>query len=508
MISSKNHNGIDALRKVRCAVYTRKSTEERTEQEFTSCQAQREAGEAYIKSQASEGWMCLPEPYDDGGYSGGNMERPALARLLTDIEARKIDAVVVYKVDRLSRSLLDFAKMMVTFEQHHVAFVSVTQQFNTATSMGRLVLNVLLSFAQFEREIISERTRDKIAAARRKGKWSGGHPLLGYDVDPQTKKLTVNEEEAVRVRAIFQLYLEHQALMPVIEELERRGWLNKRWLTRKGRARGGRPFTKPRLYELLRNVVYVGKVRYKQEVHQGEHLAIIDAAVWQQVQDLLRAHGSARAVRSRARAPLAGLLRCQPCGCAMTPAQATRSGGKRYRYYVCTAAQRRGWRTCPSKALPAAAVEGFVLEQLRAFAQDPAVWNRALGSSLAQQVALLAEKEAEARTLDQELTSLRTAYRKASPAQRMAMQIPKRQAKERLAALRRDISALRNAPGSDSDRVQTLAALTSAGNAPPTPEQAQLVHRLVERVDYDGVEGKLTFVLRQGEFEHSIEPPA
>jgi site-specific DNA recombinase len=251
---------------IRCAIYTRKSTEEGLEQEFNSLDAQRESGEAYIKSQAHEGWTCLPERYDDGGFTGGNMDRPALRRLLADIEAGKIDCVVVYKVDRLSRSLLDFAKMMETFEKHQVSFVSVTQQFNTATSMGRLVLNVLLSFAQFEREIISERTRDKIAAARRKGKWAGGHPILGYDIDPRGFKLVVNEDEAIRVRAIFELYLEHQALLPVVQELDRRGWVNKRWTTRKGRERGGQPFTKTSLHKLLTNVAYIGKVRYRDQV--------------------------------------------------------------------------------------------------------------------------------------------------------------------------------------------------------------------------------------------------
>jgi site-specific DNA recombinase len=507
MSNRRTASSTAALKPVRCAVYTRKSTEERTEQEFTSLQAQREAAEAYIKSQASDGWICLPEHYDDGGFSGGNLDRPGLARLLADIQAGKIDAVVAYKVDRLSRSLLDFAQMMVTFERRQVAFVSVTQQFNTATSMGRLILNVLLSFAQFEREIISERTRDKIAAARRKGKWSGGHPLLGYDVDPHTKKLLVNAEEAVRVRAIFQLYLEHQTLMPVLAELERRGWCNKCWQTRKGQARGGRPFTKPRLYELLRNVVYVGQVRYKQEVHPGEHVAIVDPGLWQQVQDLLSVHGSAGVCGGRrsSGALLGSLLRCQPCGCAMTPAQAAKNGGKRYRYYVCTAAQRRGWRTCPSKALPAAAVEGFVIEQLRAFAADPAAWNRALGSTLVQQCALLAEKEDEARSLEQELARLRAAYRKASPAQRVALQAPKRRAKERRATLRQEFKALQGAPGSDSDRVQTLAALLNMGGGATTPEQRDIVQRLLQRVDYDGRQGKLTIVLRQDDTETSTE---
>jgi site-specific DNA recombinase len=217
-----------SVRLVRCAVYTRKSSEEGLEQEFNSLDAQREAGEAYVRSQAGEGWALVPERYDDGGYTGGNTDRPGLQRLMADVEAGKVDCVVVYKVDRLSRSLLDFAQLMQTFEKRRVSFVSVTQQFNTATSMGRLVLNVLLSFAQFEREIISERTRDKMAATRRKGKWAGGHPILGYDVDPQGYKLTVNAKEAERVRAIFQLYLEHESLLPVVEELGRRKWVGKR----------------------------------------------------------------------------------------------------------------------------------------------------------------------------------------------------------------------------------------------------------------------------------------
>jgi site-specific DNA recombinase len=249
---------------VRCAIYTRKSSEEGLDQEFSSLDAQREAGEAFIKSQAHEGWICLPRHYDDGGFTGGNMERPALQRLLADIESGKVDGVVVYKVDRLSRSLLDFARLMEVFEKKRVAFVSVTQQFNTASSMGRLVLNVLLSFAQFEREIIAERTRDKIAATRRKGKWAGGMPLLGYDVDPRTFKLVVNPEEAERVRAIFVLYLKHRGLIRVVQELERRGWCTKRWRTRKGSVRGGKPFTKTNLRQLLTNVVYLGQVRYKE----------------------------------------------------------------------------------------------------------------------------------------------------------------------------------------------------------------------------------------------------
>jgi site-specific DNA recombinase len=297
---------------VRCAVYTRKSTKEGLEQAFNSLDAQREAAEAYIASQQHEGWTLLPERYDDGGYTGGNMDRPALRRLLADVEAGKVDCVVIYKVDRLSRSLLDFAKMMEVFDRHRVSFVSVTQQFNTATSMGRLVLNVLLSFAKFEREIISERTKDKMAATRRKGKWAGGAPVLGYDMDPRGSRLVVNDDEAVRVRAIFALYLEYESLLPVVQEMQRRGWVNKRWITRDGRQRGGAPFTRTNLHRLLTNVAYAGRVRYQGEVYQGEHPGIVDVDVFGRVQQLLQrnARTGGAPVRNQFGALLKGLLRC------------------------------------------------------------------------------------------------------------------------------------------------------------------------------------------------------
>ena len=375
MTASRKTKALSAV-PVRCAIYTRKSTEEGLDQDFNSLDAQREAAEAYIRSQAHAGWTCLQERYDDGGYTGSNLDRPALQRLLADIRAGQIDCVLTHRVDRLSRSLLDFAKLMELFEQHQVAFVSVTQHFNSGTSMGRLVLNVLLSFAQFERELIAERTRDKVAAARRKGKWSGGLPILGYDVDARTKKLVINEEEAVRVRAIFVLYLEHRGLLPVVEEMARRGWCNKQSLTRQGRVRGGRPFTKGSLYQLLTNVTSRGQVRYHQEIHPGEQPAIVDPQVWQDVQALLAHHGHTRhsAARSPSKALLQGLLRCRPCGCAMTPAHVT-NGNRRYRYYTCSAAQKKGWHTCPSKSLPAMAIERLVLEQVAS-----EVTNLTLGS--------------------------------------------------------------------------------------------------------------------------------
>ena len=225
-------------RMVRCAIYTRKSTDEGLDRDFNSLDAQREAAEAFILSQRGEGLVALPERYDDGGFRGGNLERPALQRLLADIRASEVDCVVVYKVDRLSRSLIDFARIIEVFEKQSVSFVSVTQQFNTTNSLGRLTLNILLSFAQFEREIIAERTRDKMSAARRKGKWTGGHPMLGYDIDPRGGRLILNGDEAHQVRAIFKLYLDYNAMLPVVREIDRRGWHTKQWVTKRGENPG------------------------------------------------------------------------------------------------------------------------------------------------------------------------------------------------------------------------------------------------------------------------------
>ena len=371
-MTAKNGKAVGKItHRLRCAIYTRKSNEDGLEQEFNSLDAQRESGEAFVKSQASEGWECLPDHYDDGGFTGGNMERPSVQRLMADIEAGRVDCVVVYKVDRLSRSLLDFARMLETFERHNVSFVSVTQQFNTATSMGRLILNVLLSFAQFEREMISERTRDKIAATRRKGKWSGGMPLLGYNV--VDTKLVVDPDEADMVRTIFEIYLECDGLLPVVEELDRRSWRSKKWTTKKGIERGGRPFDKNSVWHLLTNVTYIGKVKYKDEVHDGEHEAIVDDDLWQRVQAKLKRNGrtGGKVVRNKFGAVLKGLLHCSPCECAMSPTHATRDGKKRYRYYVCTAAQKRGWDKCPSRSIPAGEIERFVVEQIKCIGRDP-----------------------------------------------------------------------------------------------------------------------------------------
>ena len=485
---------------VRCAIYTRKSTEEGLEQNFNSLDAQREAALAYIQSQRHEGWKCLPTRYDDGGFTGGNMDRPALKRLLADVEAGKIDSVITYKVDRLSRSLLDFARIIGIFEKHHVSFVSITQQFNSATSMGRLVLNVLLSFAQFEREIISERTRDKIAATRRKGKWSGGFPVLGYDVDKEVLRLVVNPKEAARVRTIFELYLKHQGLLPVVRELERRGWRTKAWVTRKGRKMGGQVFTKTKLHALLTNPIYAGKLRYKTEVHKGEHAAIVDPVKWQKVQELLRCNrNKCLAERNSSGAILKGLLHCRPCGCAMTPNYASK-GGKRYRYYVCSNALKRGWDHCPSQSVPAGGMEEIVMEQVSKVSQDSERLKKILQEASKQRKTRLADLELERRGLERELKSLteslptNTSDSDNNPGLESTHENIGH-LKRRLTENHEQTQSLR-LPGLEVDQAaRVLATLEKVLGNLPTVEQARLVRSAVTRADYDGGQGKLVLTL-------------
>ena len=349
------------IRKLRCAVYTRKSTEEGLEMEFNSLDAQREACEAYIASQKAEGWVLYPESYDDGGFSGGTLDRPALKRLLADIEDGRIDVVVVYKIDRLSRSLMDFAKLVEVFDRGGVTFVSVTQSFNTTTSMGRLTLNILLSFAQFEREVIGERIRDKIAASRKRGMWMGGFVPLGYEV--RDRKLVINDAEAATVRMIFERFVEVGSATALARALAAEGV----------RTRRGRLVDKGFLYKLLNNRVYIGDAVHKGTAYPGEHEAIITRALWDKVHGILRESPRLRAGRTRAATPalLKGLI-FGPTGCAMTPTH-TRRGDKLYRYYVSQSVLKRGADACPVGRVPAAEIEGAVVDQLRGLLRAPEV---------------------------------------------------------------------------------------------------------------------------------------
>jgi DNA invertase Pin-like site-specific DNA recombinase len=351
--------------KLRCAIYTRKSSEEGLEQGFNSLHAQREACEAYIQSQAGEGWTLLKTAYDDGGFSGGSMDRPGLKTLLLDIEVGQIDIVVVYKVDRLTRSLTDFAKIVDIFESSGTSFVSVTQAFNTTTSMGRLTLNVLLSFAQFEREVTGERIRDKFAASKKKGMWMGGRPPLGYDI--HDRKLIANKKEARAVRQIYERYLELGSVTLLSKELKDRGIRSKSWVTQKGEQRVGGWFGRGALYALLKNPIYRGQVSHKGKIYEGEHRAILNQELWERVQKILETNRR-REVGNPFKGSgslLAGLL-FDDEGNSMSPTHAKKKNGKRYRYYISQALIRGQANEAGSVArVPAQAIEGLVIDQVR-----------------------------------------------------------------------------------------------------------------------------------------------
>ena len=356
---------------IRCAIYTRKSSEEGLEQAFNSLDAQREACESFVKSQKHEGWTVLPAMYDDGGLSGGTLERPALKRLLADIEARRIDTVVVYKVDRLTRSLGDFAKIVEVFDCHQVSFVSVTQQFNTTTSMGRLTLNMLLSFAQFEREVTGERIRDKIAASKKKGMWMGGVPPLGYDA--RDRSLVINEAEAETVRHIYRRYAALGSVRALRAELAHDGIRSKVRVDRYGRQTGGKPTSRGALYLLLQNQLYRGRITHKDQHYPGQHDAIVDEDLWDIVQAKLAANRIDRDIGTGSDQPslLMGLL-YDDTGARMSPSHSTKKG-RRYRYYVSKGLIRGNGQTkAHGLRVPAGDLEAIVCERLRQFLGDEA----------------------------------------------------------------------------------------------------------------------------------------
>jgi site-specific DNA recombinase len=358
-------------RRIRCAVYTRKSSEEGLDQEYNSIDAQRDAGHAYVASQRAEGWIPVADDYDDPAFSGGNMERPGLKRLITDIEASKIDVIVIYKIDRLTRSLADFSKMVEVFERQGVSFVSVTQQFNTTTSMGRLMLNVLLSFAQFEREVTGERIRDKIAASKRKGMWMGGVPPLGYDVE--NRRLVPNPQEAKLIRHIFTRFVELGSSTKLVKELKLDGATSKAWTTQDGKVRLGKTIDKGLIYKLLGNRTYLGELRHKEQWYQAEHPPILDRDVWDNVHAILATNGRKRGNATRATTPfmLKGIVFGHD-GRALTPWHSTKkTTGKRYRYYLPMRDLKEHAGASGLPRMPAAELESAVLDQLRNILRAP-----------------------------------------------------------------------------------------------------------------------------------------
>jgi len=492
-----------ALRRVRCAILTRTSTEEGLDSEFNSLDAQRESGEAYVASQKHEGWVALPTRYDDGGYSGATLDRPALQRVLADIEAGKIDSVVVYKLDRLTRSLLDFAKLVEIFDRHHVSFVSVTQHFDTSTSMGRLMLNILLSFAQFEREIIGDRIRDKVAATKRKGKYTGGPPVLGYGVDRERKRLVVNAEEAALVQRIFSDFVETGSTTTLAQQLNAEGHTTKSWTTKAGRHRAGTPWNKVLIYRVLNNPLYLGEVTHKGQRYPGEHEAIITREAWDQAHSILARNCRTRGVRTRTKTPalLRGIIRCAHCDCSMGPSF-TKRRGKVYRYYQCVHASKHGSGSCPVGTVPAGEIERAVIEQLRSVFEAPEVVAATVRAAQEQREARLAEVTQQHTEATTALAALREEAQRlmsgvygdsALVAGRLAELTAQVEEQERAATQAdQEMQALSPRVG-ENEIIEALSSLDPVWEELFPAEQERIVQLLVRRVDVgpDGLDLEL-----------------
>ncbi|MHB9038842.1 MAG: recombinase family protein [Armatimonadota bacterium] len=474
--------------RIRCAIYTRKSTEEGLEQEFNSLDAQREAGEAFITSQRHEGWITMSQRYDDPGYSGGSLERPALERLLKNVENHKVDCVVVYKVDRLSRSLLDFAKIIETFERNGVSFVSVTQRIDTSTSMGRLLLNVLLSFAQFEREIIGERIRDKVAAAKRRGKFTGGTPPLGYDVDAEKTRLIVNPEEARLVQHIFKRFVETGSPLTIADELNKKGVTTKAWMTKKGVFREGKSWHKRHLQRVLCNRTYLGEVIHKDKTYPGEHQAIITKDLWDRAHAVRENNTRHRTqlIRDKSPALLKGIIRCGTCDKAMSPV-ATGSAGKTYRYYTCGRASKAGHSSCPVKSVPAGDIETAVIEQLRVIFRSPEMVAQTYCGTQKLEVEQLESLRTERAEMEARLAELM----QSTSSNEAAADVIDSQ--RRLQDINDDVQQIQLRLVSERDVAECLRRLDPIWDELFPVEQSRIVQLLVERVtvNADGMNIKI-----------------
>ena len=505
-------NVAPATKPVRCAIYTRKSTDEGLNRDFNSLDAQREAAESYILSQRHAGWTLVPNEYSDGGYTGANIERPGVRQLLADIEAGKVDCVVVYKVDRLSRSLIDFARMMGLFEKHGVCFVSVTQQFNTNTPLGRLTLNILLSFAQFEREIISDRTRDKQVAARKKGKWTGGHILLGYDLDSRAGKLTINPEEAERVREMFRLYLGGTQVTEIVQRFDKLGWRNKQWTTQDGKLYGGSPLRRCHIYKLLGNILYTGQVKVGDETFPGEHEAIIDQQTFDLAQKRLEQNAwtPGNSHRVKFEALLRGLIYCSCCGSGMYSTYSTNKE-RRYRYYVCYRSQQKLEGYCTSRAVSAPSVEEAVVESIRRVGVHPEVLAETARLARQQLVEITAGLREELNTVNGRVKNLKSqiARLRNPEAARLA------EIREQLAAgearaeeLRKEILRREKQRIDEKELRRTMESFEDVWKAMNLDEQRNLLRQLVEKVGYDGRTGKVTVSFKSAGVKELVQKEA
>ena len=395
---------------VRCACYTRKSVEDATlDRDFNSLTSQREACENYIASQKSKGWVCLPEHYDDGGYSGGNMNRPAMTRLKEDIKAGKIDMVICFKLDRLSRSILDFAELQKFFEENNVHFVSVTQDIDTSTSSGRMLLNILITFAVFERDLIIDRVKTAIEGGKKRGKFCGGVPMLGYRSDPFTKKLLIDEEEAKTVRLIFEKYMALESIQATVAEINRLGLKTREWVSvSTGKKHMAKPWNTSSIHRILTSPIYAGYVSHYDTNYEGEHEPIIPRPQWEKVQQMLTGNSPVKRGQKRQRNshPFSGLVRCGHCGCALTPTF-TSKRGKKYCYYTCSALNKNAAHECTVKRIPAGDLEQTVISQLVGLFRAPAILRETLKAVRQKEELLLQNSERDCEMLQAHLTELK-----------------------------------------------------------------------------------------------------
>jgi site-specific DNA recombinase len=486
----------------RCAVYTRKSHEDGLEQDFNSLDAQREACEAFIRSQAARGWELASGHYDDGGFSGGTMERPALKRLLKDVDAGAVDTIVVYKIDRLSRSLLDFFRMVELFEERGVSFVSVTEQFNTTDSSGRLMLGILMSFAQYEREIAGERIRDKVAAAKRHGKWCGGPPTLGYDVDRPNKRLVVNEEEARIVRRIFRRFNQTGSSLQVVRELNADGLTTKAWVTKKGKRREGHAWDVPAVGRLIRNRLYTGELEHNGNVYPGEHEAIIGKELWERTGELLSENHRTRRMTGRLTtdSPLRGLIRCGHCGCAMSPTY-TKRHGRQFHYYLCKTSHRRGAGACPVSRVASGEIEKVVVEQLGAVFRTPALVAKTFMAARTQEDEERERLNAKREHLKSELSGVQNEAVEliragGDPARIMELNENASSIGTQLDQIERELDGLGGERITEHDVADAFGTLEELWEVLFPVEKHRLIHMLVERVTVwlDGLDLKLKAV--------------
>jgi site-specific DNA recombinase len=490
---------------LRVAVYTRKSTDDGIGDDFNSLDAQRSAVEAYITSQRENGWVALPEHYDDYGYTGANTDRPAFKRLMADVEAGKVDAVAVYKIDRLSRSLLDFSKLMETFREHDVTFVSITQQFSTSTPVGRMTLNLLATFAEFEREQISERTRDKMHAARKRGMYVGGRPVLGYKV--VDRKLVPVAEEAQRVRDIFELFVGLGSVMRTVEELNRRGWRMKSWDGKDGKTRHGRHFDRKNVTTILRNATYVGKIDFEGHLYDGKHEGIVPQELWDAARNRFAKNATSGAAefRNKYGALLRGLAECGVCRAAMTHTY-TAKRGRQWRYYECRTIHDRGASACPGSRISATKLDEFVIDRIKDIGKDPALVAAAIEAAKRSADARRPEVERDLREAEREVKRL-TAERGhlidgvARGAKGLVerlevtddeLEVVGRRARE-LAA---ELIALDTRTIDEADLRTVLAQFTPIWDQLVTSEKIRVLNLLIERVVFDARAGEVEIRFR------------